>query len=321
VFPTKYVFGPVPSRRLGRSLGVNNIPPKHCTYSCTYCQIGRTINLEVSRKEFYPWRDIVEEVVEAVKSIGENNLDYVTFVPDGEPTLDINLGKEIGFLKKKISTPIAVLTNGSLLFLEEVRNDLYEADTVSVKVDAFSERVFRKINRPHPGLRLKNVLEGMAEFSKSFKGKLLTETMVVNGLNDDVMEMENVAKFIAKLNPFKTYIAIPTRPPAEEWVKQPSEQRLFEIYKVFEKHLPGKVELLIGYEGADFRIDKRKPVESILSITSVHPMRIDYAAKLLEKAGLNPYETLEKLKRQGKIVILKYGKYEFVMRKIHPIRK
>ena len=255
-----------------------------------------------------------------MKSIGEENIDYVTFVPDGEPTLDINLGREIVGIKREISVPIAVLTNASLLFLEDVRNVLYEADTVSVKLDAYTEEVFKKINRPHPKLKLNEVLDGILCFSKNFKGKLITETMIVKGVNDSLSEMEKVAEFISKLRPHRAYIAVPTRPPAEKWVKQPSEQKLLEIYRVFEKHVPEKTEFLIGYEGESFRIDKEKPIESILAITSVHPMRIDYAEKLLEKAGLNPEETLTKLVSEGKITILEYGNYRFIMRKIHPIR-
>ncbi len=260
------------------------------------------------------------EVINTVKNIGEENIDYVTFVPDGEPTLDINLGREIASIKREVSVPIAVLTNASLLFLEDVRNDLYEADTVSVKIDAYNEEVFRKINRPHPKLKLSEILDGILDFSKRFKGKLITETMIVKGINDSISEMEKVAEFISKLKPHRAYVAVPTRPPAEKWVKQPSEQKLLEIYNVFEKHFPGKTELLIGYEGEAFGINREKPIESILAITSVHPMRIDYAEKLLEKVGLNPKETLSKLVNEGKITIVEYGNYKFIMRKIQPIR-
>jgi len=255
-----------------------------------------------------------------VKSIGEENIDYITFVPNGEPTLDINLGREIVGIRREVNVPIAVLTNASLFFLEDVRNDLYEADSVSVKLDAYSEEVFRKINRPHPKLKLSEVLNGILSFSKNFKGKLVTETMVVKGVNDSLSEMEKVAKFVSKLKPHRAYIAIPTRPPAEKWVEQPSEQKLFEIYRVFEKHFAGKTEFLIGYEGETFGIDRENPIESILAITSVHPMRIDYVEKLLEKVGLDSKETLSKLIDEGKIVILEYGNYKFIMRKTHPIR-
>ena len=137
------VFGPVPSRRLGRSLGVNNIPAKICSYSCVYCQLGATIKISIERRPFYDPEKIFKEVKEKIKDVG---VDYISFVPDGEPTLDINLGKEIEMLKS-LNHKIAVLTNGSLIFREDVRKDLSKADLVSLKVDAVSEDLWRKINQ------------------------------------------------------------------------------------------------------------------------------------------------------------------------------
>ena len=312
----KYVFGPVPSRRLGRSLGVNNIPPKHCSYSCIYCQLGRTPNLVIHRRVFYPWRDIVKEVVSAVRNIGEENIDYITFVPDGEPTLDINLGMELKEIRKNVNIPLAVLTNGSLLSRQDVRDDLQKADLVSIKVDAIKEQTFRKINRPHRGLTLSTILEGIRAFSRGYGGKIITETMLVENVNDKLEEIESIALFIKSIDPYKAYIAIPTRPPAERWVHPAKEETVLRAYTVFSKYLgEDKVELLIGYEGPDFKTI-RDPIESILAITSVHPMRLDYAYGFLEKHGLSPEETIEKLTRDGKIVILNYRGHKFVMRKI-----
>ena len=312
----KYVFGPVPSRRLGRSLGVNNIPPKHCSYSCIYCQLGRTSNLTVNRRTFYPWRDIVKEVISAVRNIGEENIDYITFVPDGEPTLDINLGLELREIGNSVNIPLAVLTNGSLLSRLDVRNDLQEANLVSIKVDAVDMEVFRKINRPHRSLRLDTVLEGIRDFSKEYKGKIITETMLIENVNDKLEEIENIALFIKSINPHKAYIAIPTRPPAEKWVRPAREKTILRAYTAFCRHLgEGKVELLVGYEGPGFKVIK-DPVESILAITSVHPMRLDYAYSFLEKHGLSPEGIIRKLAREGKIIIINYRGHKFVMRKI-----
>jgi len=139
------VFGPVPSRRLGRSLGLNNIPPKHCSYSCVYCQLGTTYNLIIERRQFYDPQNIFDEVKEKVIRLKETQekVDFITFVPDGEPTLDVNLSKEIRMLKF-LGIPIALITNSSLLFLESVRQDLCEADLVSLKIDAVSELTFKK---------------------------------------------------------------------------------------------------------------------------------------------------------------------------------
>ena len=146
---TALVFGPVPSRRLGRSLGINNIPPKVCSYSCVYCQLRRTPRIQVKREAFYDPDELVRAVrdrVNELRSKGER-IDYLTFIPDGEPTLDLNLGKEISALKD-LGIPIAVITNASLIFREEVQEELSQADWVSLKVDAAREATWKRINRP-----------------------------------------------------------------------------------------------------------------------------------------------------------------------------
>jgi wyosine [tRNA(Phe)-imidazoG37] synthetase (radical SAM superfamily) len=314
------VFGPVPSRRLGRSLGVNNIPPKHCTYSCVYCQLGRTDHLDVARRKFYEWEFIVNEVIKKVNKVGLSNIDYVTFVPDGEPTLDVNLGREIRGIKESLPVKVAVITNGSLLWMEDVRNDLQEADWVSVKVDAVTESVYRRVDRPHPSLRLSSVLEGIREFAREYSGILVTETMLVAGVNDDISELEGIASFIQGINPAKAYIAVPIRPPAEVWAVPPSEKVVLTAYQLFEEYLGEKVELLIGSEGGDFVIDPDRPVESVLGIIKVHPMRRSVLTKLLAEKGLNPDEVIDKLINSGEALLLEFKGEEFLVSKL-PGRK
>ncbi|MGQ4892619.1 MAG: radical SAM protein [Candidatus Njordarchaeia archaeon] len=309
------VFGPVPSRRLGRSLGVNNIPYKHCSYSCVYCQVGRTLRFSMERRVYYPLDMVVNSVLESVKKVSIENIDYVTFVPDGEPTLDINLGKEILGIKNEVPVKVSVITNGSLLYMNDVRGDLYNADLVSIKVDAYSEDVFKKVNRPHPNLIFDRILEGIKAFAKEYKGELITETMLVKGLNNDLDEIKNVARFIRALNPKAAYIAVPTRPPAEKWVKPADESSVLTAYKIFQKYIGEKSELLISYEGSEFEEATGDPIYGLLSIISVHPMRIDYAIELLEKKGLDPIKTLENLLRDGKIIKVTYRDKEFIMRK------
>ena len=175
-------FGPVPSRRLGRSLGINNIPPKVCTYACVYCQLGRTIKMRVERSAFYEPGEIVRAVrdkVEKASGIGEA-VDYLTFVPDGEPTLDVDIGREIELLRS-LGIKIAVITNGSLIWREGVREDLMKADWVSLKVDSTREAVWHRIDRPHGTLRLASILDGVLEFAMAYGGELVTETMLVEG--------------------------------------------------------------------------------------------------------------------------------------------
>jgi len=165
------VFGPVRSRRLGVSLGVNNVPYKTCTYNCVYCQLGITTNLTVVRRYFYNCREVVSEVTEFLERFG-GYVDYVTLVPDGEPTLNACIGRVIDGVKRGAGVRVAVLTNASLLWLDDVRSDLMEADYISIKLDAVDERVWRAVNRLHQALRLGDVLSGILEFSKRFRGCL-----------------------------------------------------------------------------------------------------------------------------------------------------
>jgi len=311
-------FGPVPSRRLGKSLGINNIPPKICTYSCVYCQLGRTVKMNVERKEFYKTEELFKDVRGRVEETRKKNkdIDYLTFVPDGEPTLDINLGKEIDCLKS-LNVKIAVITNASLLLRDDVKKDLKNADLVSVKIDTVNEKTWKKINRPHPSLKLSKILEGISKFGQEFNGILYTETMLVKGLNDNMKEIEEIADFIEKLSAEKSYISIPIRPPAEKWVKSPSEVSINKAYQIFkEKNID--VELLIGYEGNEFTStgDIR---QDILSITSVHPIREEGMEELLRGAN-SDWEIIENLKNEKKIVEIRYKGKRFYMRNLSKIK-
>ena len=307
-------FGPVPSRRLGHSLGINNIPPKICTYSCVYCQLGRTINMENERREFYKIEKILEDVKKKVKEarkIGEK-IDYLTFVPDGEPTLDINIGKEIEFLKN-LGIKIAVITNGSLIWKRDVQNDLCKADWVSLKVDAVSKEIWQRIDRPHKSLDLEEILEGIAEFSKIFKGELTTETMLIKGINDKYEEIKKIASFLEKLKPYKSYISIPTRPPAEKWAVPANEHNINMAFQVFNER-DIDAEYLIGYEGNAFAFTGNIE-EDLLSITSVHPMREEGVKELLKKADAD-WGVVEKLIRESKLMEVEYQGKKYYMRKI-----
>ncbi len=308
-----YTFGPVPSRRLGRSLGINNIPAKICTYTCVYCQIGKTLKMQVNREAFFKSREIANEVELKIKETAEHGekIDYLSFVPDGEPTLDKNLGAHLEYLKK-FGIKTAVITNSSLVGEEEVRDALSRANWVSVKVDAISERVWRKIDRPHRSLDISRINEGLINFSRVYSDKLVTETMLVKGINDSEVELEKIADFIAQLHPDTCYISIPTRPPAEKWVEPPEEETINRAYLIFkEKSL--NTELLIGYEGNTFSATGNVE-EDILSITSVHPMREDAIEEYLEKTGEN-WGSIEKLIEQGLLTRLTYSGKHFYLRK------
>jgi len=308
------VFGPVPSRRLGRSLGINNIPAKNCSYSCIYCQLGKTLRKVVERKAFYAPEEILKEVEDKIGVLGRKNIDYVTFVPDGEPTLDMNLGKEILSLKR-FGIPVAVISNSSLIWCESVKEDLKKADLVSFKVDAVGEKVWRKINRPQASLRLSKILEGLIKFSEAFNGKIITETMLVEGIEYD-QEFKSVAEFLARLGRLnKAYIAVPTRPPAESWVKPLSEKTLNMAFQTFSKKLgEDRVEYLIDYEGTSFAFTGNFK-EDLLSITAVHPMREDAVIEFLKKAKVGE-SVLEELLNEGKILIVEYHGHKYYIRRL-----
>lgn len=233
-------------------------------------------------------------------------------MPDGEPTLDINLGEEIRMLKS-FSIPVAVITNSSLLFLESVRQDLYETDLVSLKVDTVSELTFKKINRPNHFLSLDSIFDGIVEFSKVFKGKLITETMLVKGINDSEEELKDIASFIAKINPSKSYISIPTRPPAESRAKPPEEEVLNMAYQIFREKVKNVNMLITPEEGEFTIIDDLQ--EDLLSIVSVHPIREEEIHKLLSEKR-SDFSLVSNLIEEGKIKKVKYNNKIFYIRKL-----
>ena len=309
------VFGPVPSRRLGKSVGINNIPPKICTYSCVYCQLGRSIKMVSERQGYYDSGDIFAEAKEKIRNAKSNNesIDYLTIVSDGEPTLDVNVGKLIDKLIR-LGIKIAVITNSTLIGMPEVRRDLSKADWVSVKIDTLDENTWRKIDRPHKEITFDSIRNGIKIFAEEYTGRFVTETMLVKDLNDDRENVTKVAEFIGEINPSVAYLSIPTRPPAEKWVKVPEEQEINRAYQIFRQHSIN-VEYLIGYEGNEFaytgNIEK-----DILSITSVHPMREDAVKEYLKKADGN-MSIVENMIRENKIIVTEYNNYRYFLRKLH----
>ena len=308
------VFGPVPSRRLGASLGINNIPPKVCTYSCVYCQIGKTITLQCDRQVFYEPDDLAREVKEKVDELKKSNtkIDYLSFVPDGEPTLDSNLGNIIERIRP-LHIKIAVITNGSLINHKDVRKDLQKADLVSLKLDAGTRKTWLRTDRPHKSLDQKAMLDGMLEFKAIFKGEIITETMLLKGMNDSAEEIRKIADFLQLLKPTKSYISIPTRPPAVKGILPASDEALNMAYQIFTQNVDN-VEYIIGYEGNEFGFSGNVE-EDLLDITSVHPMREEAVREYLKKAGAD-WHVITDLIQRGSLVELEYQGKNFYMRKL-----
>ena len=312
-------YGPVPSRRLGRSLGINNIPPKTCTYACIYCQLGPTTATGTERQAFYDPDEIeraVEERVAAVREAGEP-IDYLSVVPDGEPTLDANLGETIDRIRR-FGIDVAVITNGSLIDRPDVQADLSKADYVSVKVDAGRAETWREIDRPHGTLSFTAITRGLRTFAESFEGTLTTETMLVDGVNDGADDLRATAALVGEIDPDVAYVAVPTRPPAEDWVEPASETAVGMAYRLFEEQVD-EVEYLIGAEPDDFA--STGDVEAdVLGVTAVHPMRESGLRDLLDRADAD-WSVIEHLLESGELIEREFGDERFYMRPITTVEE
>jgi wyosine [tRNA(Phe)-imidazoG37] synthetase (radical SAM superfamily) len=269
----------------------------------------------MERETFYDPQTIYRVVgdrVAQLRAAGEG-LDYLSFVPDGEPTLDANLGREIELLRS-LDVDVAVITNSSLIWREDVRADLMRADWVSLKVDAVSEDVWRRVDRPHGRLVLEEILEGMLRFAEAYEGQLVTETMLAAGVNDGAESLRAVADFLARVQPATAYLSIPTRPPAEPWVRVPDERAIARAYQLVSERV-AHVECLVGYEGNAFAFTGDAAAD-LLSITAVHPMRTEAVEKLLARAGAD-WAVVRDLIAQEKLLEVTYGGHTFYARTLN----
>lgn len=260
----KYVYGVVPSRRLGLSLGISPIPKKTCNYSCIYCQLGRTDRMTNTREMFYKAEDILKELEVFLKT--NNEFDVVTIVGEGEPTLYSGLGELIDGIHKAMDKPVAVITNGALLYLKEVKEELMKADIVLPTLDAYDEDIFKRINRPHGSLQYSQVLKGLEDFSKEFTGQLWIELMLIEGINDRKDSWQKYKKLLENIKYDKLYLNTPVRPPAEEGVNIVDNK----IMKEADEMLGGICIDLLVSEG--FKSEKEDDYEAVLSIIKRHPM-------------------------------------------------
>ncbi len=268
--------------------------------------------MQVVRQQFYIPEKIAVEVsarLDALARAGEP-VDYLTVVPDGEPTLDLRLEALLAALKP-LGIPLAVITNASLLSDPSVRSALLLADWVSLKVDAVADLIWRRVDRPHGRLLLPAILDGAREFARSFEGALATETMLVAGVNDAPETLAETADFIATLHPRAAYLGIPTRPPAELWVRAPEAAVLNQAYQLYVARLP-RVEYLIGYEGNVFAATGDAAAD-LLSITSVHPLRDDAVAGVLARCGA-AWTVVTDLVAAGALAAIPYDHHIFYLR-------
>ena len=224
----KYLFGPVPSRRLGMSLGIDLVPQKVCSLNCIYCECGSTTKLTIDREEYVPYDIVTQELAHYFN----NNTapDYITFSGSGEPTLNSRIGDIIKFIKYNISDiPIAVLTNGTLLNIKTVRKELLEVDVVLPSLDAASDLTFRKINRPYHNLKIDEYIQGLVDFRNEFKGQIWLEVFIIPGYNDNVNDLDLLKKAFEKINPDSIQLNTLDRPGAVSKIRSASNEELQNI--------------------------------------------------------------------------------------------
>ena len=292
----KYLYGPVPSRRLGRSLGIDLVPHKICTYDCIYCQIGKTTRSTLLRKEYVPVEEILKEVKLFLKK-GFSPIDHFSLSGSGEPTLHSKIGWVIKEIKAISSVPIAVITNGSLLYQKKVREDLLGADIVLPSLDAVTSDGFQRINRPHPKLSVKRVIDGIVEFRKVYKGQIWLEILFCKGFNDTLIEFQKMKEVIKKINPDLIHINTVVRPPSEDGVKPLSQDKMEKI-KTF---LGEKASIISEFDRHLTYVTKEDIKDGILRILRRRPLSLLDLSKWMGIPRKELEEQISALSREGRI--------------------
>ncbi len=299
-----YVFGPVPSRRLGLSLGIDVIPKKVCTLDCVYCEVGVTDKRALRRREYFPAEAIVTEIEGALS--GRTGIEHITFSGSGEPTLNSKLGEIIRAVRPLTSIPIAVITNGTLLSLEEVRYDLTDAAVVLPSLDAISQEVFERINRPHPQLRTETIMEGLERFRDEYKGQIWLEIMLVKGYNDSQSELEKLKDAVPRIRPDRIQLNTVTRPPSVRGVEPVSADRMKEIQAFFGE----RCEIIGVYDKHTTGPGRKSNVAEILSLLERRAMTLEGLAQSQNVDMESVRDTLRTLKEAGLIVSFVHQKEE-----------
>ncbi|KPK41784.1 MAG: radical SAM protein [Phycisphaerae bacterium SG8_4] len=263
----EYVYGPVPSRRLGRSLGVDIVPFKTCTYDCIYCQLGRTTNKTIERREWVP----CDSVIDQVKANLDSKPDYIALSGSGEPTLNSKIGEVISQIKAITDIPVAVLTNGSLLWLPEVRRSLMAADLVLPSLDAGSDRLFRYVNRPHPNIHFGRMLDGLVKFRNEFAGEYWLEVFLLGGVTTVETQKKLLAHCIRLIGPDKVQVNTVSRPPAEDFAMAVPLERLKEVAL----QLSQEVEIVATNRRAYEQCDISARLEDVLALLRRSPCSVE----------------------------------------------
>jgi wyosine [tRNA(Phe)-imidazoG37] synthetase (radical SAM superfamily) len=298
----KYVFGPVPSRRLGRSLGIDPIPLKTCNWNCIYCQLGRTRPVVNRRKEYIAPELILDQVAHFLDEHDHADIDWVTFVGSGEPLLNAGLGWMIQEVKALSDIPVAVITNGTLLHMPTVRQELLAADAVLPSLDAGTAELYRKINRPHARVPFDLHLQGLIDFGQEYEGTLWPEVMLIHNVNDTEDALTDLASALQKIKPDCIHLNVPSRPPAETWVQPASEEGVIRAMAI----LGDIAKVVHPTDGKYERGAEINSLDSILAIIQRHPMREDEVLRTLAQwESENAQQTFDQIAASGKIQIVK----------------
>ncbi len=279
-----YTFGPVPSRRLGRSLGIDFVPFKTCTYDCIYCQLGRTTVKTVERKEYAPVDAVLKEVEEKLKTIAPP--DYITLSGSGEPTLHSGIADIITGIRKISDVPVAVLTNGSLLRIDEVRDAVSGADLVIPSLDAGSEETFLRVNRPHGSIAFQEMVEGLRTFREGFRGPVWLEVFITGGVTDTEDEILKIKDLVDRIAPDRVQLNTAVRTPAEAYAGMVNSERMEEISAFFGRNC----EVIADYRGVHGHSEFTSTGEDVLELLRLRPCSIDDISAGL---GLHRNETVK----------------------------
>jgi len=294
-----HVFGPVPSRRLGFSLGVDPVVPKTCTMDCVYCELGPTTHKTVCRTRYVDPDEIRSELKERLSE--KQALDHVTFSGSGEPTLSWDLEALIEYAVGATSVPVAVLTNGSLMGVPEVRRALGKASLVVPSLDAVSREAFERVNRPHASLDPEEIVRSMASFSAEFKGRLWLETLIVRGLNDSPSEIALIAEAIRRIQPDRVQLGTVVRPPAEALARPVSRERLFEIAET----LGDLTEVIAPPSGRSLAADASPVAERIMEMASRRPVTSADVARVVGTSQAAAAKILDSMVTEGSLELVR----------------
>ncbi len=301
------VFGPVWSRRLGWSLGINLVPAKTCTWNCVYCYLGCSQPV-TTRRKWVEERLVVERVSEAME---RTRIDYATIIGIGEPTLASNIGRVVELLKSEVGVRVAVLSNGSLYY-RGVAWEVGEADYVKATLTTLDEEKWRLLHRPAEPPNLDKHLEGVYTASRAARS-FHVEIMLVEGVNDTPEDALNLALFLRSVRVDSIAVNVPTRPGCASWARPPSGEKVLEYASILASVSGKRVEVLAGRPVKPPRLDPRRPLESLAEVVSMHILSVREALDALREAGVeNPREALETLVEEGRVRVKRVGGDEYL---------